>query len=226
MLSPDKARVYHNLKSRAEQILNLLRCILRVLVTLTTRPVTFLTAHSSKPHCSVSHSSQAYSRRAMLSAQLIRRLLTRLSRALAVLTRVATLSARRLRTLLFYFRLFATKFYGLPRHSTVSKSIESQAVPESCTVLTSTGWCSHSTSPLPLHTRQITSATAANNTQAAAPPSTQSVILDRESLHENVVISDGSRIEFEFTPLHANNTLRYENRLPAYVVTALHHNSR
>jgi len=168
----------------------------------------------------------------MLSARLIRSLLKRLFRVVAVFTRIATSSAQKLRVLLSCFRRFVTEFRSLPRRSIEPRPTES--APEPCTALTnpSTGWCSQSMSPLPFHTGQIVSVAAANSTEAVAPPSLPptmpipsapqqgSDIVRRKSLQDTVT-SNGSVFPIKFKPFYANNFLRYGNRPLACVVSAI-----
>jgi len=171
----------------------------------------------------------------MLSVQLIRRLHKRLCQVLAVFARVVTSSTQRLRILLFCFRRVVANIGSLPGHSKDSRS--SECTPGSCSVLTgaSRGGCSQATFPLPLHNRQVTSATAVNSTQdviisslspsaMAIPPIGQSTTPPRMSLNaeaNNPVSSNDSRVNF--TPVCASNDLRHENRRLAYVLAAFYH---
>lgn len=184
---------------------------------------------ASQHHCMLLRLKVVVEVGAMLSAQLIRRLLKRLCQVLAPLTRVATSFAQRLRILLFCFRRFLTKIHTSPRHSTESSSSESP--PESYTVSTIASSECHPSFPLPLYN---TLAPAANSTQdivsSSSPASTTpvpSIVLRRTSLHAEVNDSNanGSRIRVNFTPVHASNIIRYENCRHAYVVIALYHNS-
>lgn len=191
----------------------------------------------------------------MLSVRLIRRLLKQcLCRALEVLTRISTSSVQRLHTLLFCFQRFVAKIRGLPighSHGTATDSRSFKSAPESYTALTgatgstASGWCSQArTPPLPLHNGHITFVTAANSSSqdvalSSQPPTTmpvagpsilQQAISPRTSsvYHDAEVYNDSnSSLDYRvaFTPVGASNGLRYGNRLHAYVVAAIHHNS-
>ena len=162
----------------------------------------------------------------MLSAQLIGRLLLKyLSQVLKFLAKVATSSAQRLRVLIVYFRRFVARIRSSSRRGIDSKSSESASESRAVLTSTSSGWCAHSTSLSP---SQITPVPAASSSQPVAPPlpppsTTEQDIANRTALHAPVNISNGSIIQVEFTPLHANNSLRYDNRPPAYVIAAHFH---
>jgi len=171
----------------------------------------------------------------MLSARLIERLglfgrllLKYLSQVLKFLAKVTTSPAQRPCVLVVYFRRFVARIRSSSRSSIDPKSSESASESRAILTSTSSGWCSHSTSPSPSHTGQITSVSAANSSQPVVPPSssppiTEQYIADRKSLHAQVNISNGSTIQVKFKPLRASNDLRYRDRPHAYVIAAHFH---
>jgi len=165
----------------------------------------------------------------MLNARLFGRLLLKyLPQVLKFLAKVATSSAQRLCVLMVYFRRFVARIRSSSRSSIDSESSGSASESRAVMGGTSSGWCSHSTSPLPFHTGQITPVPVANSSRPVVPflpslPTTEQDIANRTSLHAQVNISNGSTIQVEFKPLHASNDLRYRNRPRAYVIAAHFH---
>jgi len=167
----------------------------------------------------------------ILNARFVRRLQKRLCQVLAVLSRVITSSAQRLRILLLCFQRIVIKIGNLPRHS---KESSSESAPESCSVLPP----GPQVDPLPFHHGQTTSVTAIPNNQdalSALPPSPTGMTVPstvhpttppRTSLNAgaNNPVPPGGRSSVDFLPIGASNKLRYETRTLAYVLAALYHN--
>ncbi|KAG2131676.1 hypothetical protein DEU56DRAFT_813819 [Suillus clintonianus] len=149
----------------------------------------------------------------MLSTRLIRRLLKRLCQILAALV---VSSAQRLRILVTCFRHLMTKIRSFPRHNTDSTSFP----PDSCTVLTndSSVRCPRASLPLPLHNRQITSASAASGMPAPSFPSPHPYMhptppqASTPTPTGSASSSSAPDTIPEFKPFVANEISRYENR--------------
>ncbi|KAG0697076.1 hypothetical protein DFH29DRAFT_836251 [Suillus ampliporus] len=150
----------------------------------------------------------------MLILRLIRKLLKRLWQVLAALT---TSSVQRLPILVSCFRRFVAKIHVFPGYDTDSRSstADSRCAGDSCAQAT-----------LPLHNRQITSASAASGTQNVVsfptgplampvPCIPQPVVPPQTSSPTGVgdaISSNAPGITPHFVPFAANDISRYENR--------------
>ena len=160
------------------------------------------------------------------NARLIRRLQKHLCQVLAVLSKVITSSAQRLRILLLCFRRIVINISSLSRHSKKSPPESFSILPPGPQIY----------SPLPYG--QTTSGIAVRSNQdvlSALPPSPTGMTVPstahpttppRTSLDAvaNNPVPPGGRSPVDFSPIRASNKLRYETRTLAYVLAALYHN--